>query len=119
MHQIGHAHKHQQTHLHFFPTLPFPPLFSSDCSGLHHLVDICCIYAIQLPCDCSSLSAIPAQLAHSDDCFLLGCICLAKPHIRSVADQPDLFAVGEASRFCVSQHLAPTSLACCTHLPVV
>ena len=59
------------------PTLPFSPLFSSNCSGLHLHVDICCIYAIQLPCDCSSLSATPAQLAHSDNCSLLGCICLA------------------------------------------
>ena len=60
------------------PTLSLPPSTSS-CPGLHLLlfhISICCISAIQLPCDCISWSGIPSLLAHSDDCFLLGRFCL-------------------------------------------
>ena len=63
-------------YLIFYHTLPFP-FFFPRCSGLHIHIDICCIYANQLPCDCSSLSGIPTQLAHSNTCFLSGWICLA------------------------------------------
>ena len=63
----------------------------------------------------TALSAIPSQLVHSIDFLLLGGICLVWSHTFTIVNQQDMFAalycMGEASRFYVSQHSTPPSLA--------
>ena len=43
------------------PLFP-PPLSSSDCSGLHLHINICCISALQLHCTCCSFQVFHHSL---------------------------------------------------------
>ena len=56
--------------------VPFPPFLSRLLRSALH-IDVCCICALQLHCDCNTFLGISSQLVHSHGCFLFRCICLA------------------------------------------